>query len=377
MKFGFHTYEIEKRKRKGQDRKILLEENRKGLLVKDDEKEESGYIGNFFLRLEKIDQNKNDDGSLKVIYYFDIYYVNRHGKTEKSDIQFRYVRGDNIGKKITKQLPKEVFFHPDETIDTLKYFDLYIQKLITEGIYHKNYKAADNEENVKKVKDYLILFMQIICEKEDEYFEIKFNRNDNLSFYEENKINTKKDLFLYYYKNHEEYRKTHREDYKKIGYIIGNDCYFHLPALIQLMEKENRFPEKLTSNIINVGLRRLGLMALEGGKNLINVKPIMGKGMNLTKIHMDKLKAIAYPENKIQAEAAAEQEVEPQNNNGCNNDNYGNYDYDDGRDDRYPKDWDEDDKKLYEELMETGKYSEFSATAKVNMERQYKCKHQL
>ena len=150
-------------------------------------------------------------------------------------------------------------------------------------------------------------FMGLIHGAEDVYIENSYDYDKNKDYYDENNIRSNKDIFLINRKNDENYKKIGYVTYgvtkeengevklkEKGNPVLKQEFYFiHLPTLIELMIKhksyENKFYYKLTPQIINIGLERLGLMA----KKRINCKTCDGKiSMNLTKLYIDKLKEL-------------------------------------------------------------------------------------
>lgn len=186
----------------------------------------------------------------------------------------------------------------------LKYLEIYIQNLLNQGIENKSYISIDNEETTAIVKEYIISFMKLIHGKEDIYRENSFEYGENIEYYEQNNICSNKDIFLIEYHTNENYKKIgYVENYMKPdenGNLVPHYYYIHLPELIKLMENEKRFVKKITSQILNVGMRNLGVMALPEGKNISNYKTRNGKfSMNLTKLYVEKLRELAYPLEEI------------------------------------------------------------------------------
>lgn len=295
--------EILKRKKKGVECKIIFEEKKDGLHVTDTEQEIQENIGNFFLNLVKEDINyTNDKDNFKTKYLFDIFYIHPKSKNIiKASTQFYYIKGESITQKIENRLPRNVILNSTNK-QSLEYFKIYIRELIKRGTKDNMHLLINNEEVKEQVKKYIIHFMELIDGKENKYIEYSYYYNilypnPNHIFYNTYNISSNQDIFLLSYSHPEIYSNWFKEYYEKIGFIEIKEpvyLYIHLPSLKKLMEKE-RYTQKMTTQMLNIGLRKLGLIALDEGKNTINLKKNNGDSnisMNLTRLRLDKLKEL-------------------------------------------------------------------------------------
>lgn len=297
----FKNYEVENREKAGKAFKIIFNETKEGLWVTDEEKKVKYNIGTFFLRFVKRDENIIENELPEIKYWFDVYYKQKQ-RYIKSEEKFYYIKGENVINKIKTRLTDKANLNCNK--DVLKYLEIYIQNLLNQGIENKSYISIDNEETTAIVKEYIISFMKLIHGKEDIYIENSFEYGENIEYYEQNNICSNKDIFLIEYHTNENYKKIgYVENYMKPdenGNLVPHYYYIHLPELIKLMENEKRFVKKITSQILNVGMRNLGVMALPEGKNISNYKTRNGKfSMNLTKLYVEKLRELAYPLEEI------------------------------------------------------------------------------
>lgn len=327
MKLKLQKYEIIKYTKKGKDCKIIFEEKEDGVNVTDTEDNINFNLGNFILRFISIDENKDNYNDL-YIYKFKLYISKNHRYKECKI--FEYKRKE----RLTTELIENKCCCGDYTgrLNTavngiLKYFKEYLNILIEKGITVNRYiKNTDNEYNTKRVKEYMEKFMQLIDGGEDVYIENSFDYNKNKKYYDENNIHSNKDIFLINRNKDKNYKD------KMIGYVTytvdkgengkskldenGNPkikqeyYYIHIPTLINVMEKEYRFPEKITSQVINIGLKKLELI---DNKPRINCKTCDGKlSVLLTKLCIDKLKELDL-EGKFLKEFDEEQEIQGKN----------------------------------------------------------------
>lgn len=297
----FKNYEVENREKAEKAFKIIFNETKEGLWVTDEEKKVKYKIGTFLLRFVKKDENVIENELPEIKYWFEVYYKQKQ-RYIKSEEKFYYIKGENIINKIKSRLPDKAILNCNK--DVLKYLEMYIQNLLNQGIENKNYISIDNEETTAIVKEYIISFMKLIHGKEDIYIENSFEYGENIEYYEQNNICSNKDIFLIEYHTNKDYKKIgYVENYMKPdenGNLVPYYYYIHLPELIKLMENEKRFVKKITSQMINIGMRNLGIMALPEGKNISNYKTRNGKySMNLTKLYAEKLKELAYPFEEI------------------------------------------------------------------------------
>lgn len=297
----FKNYEVENREKAEKAFKIIFNETKEGLWVTDEEKKVKYKIGTFLLRFVKKDENVIENELPEIKYWFEVYYKQKQ-RYIKSEEKFYYIKGENIINKIKSRLPDKAILNCNK--DVLKYLEMYIQNLLNQGIENKNYISIDNEETTAIAKEYIISFMKLIHGKEDIYIENSFEYGENIEYYEQNNICSNKDIFLIEYHTNKDYKKIgYVENYMKPdenGNLVPHYYYIHLPELIKLMENEKRFVKKITSQMINIGMRNLGIMALPEGKNISNYKTRNGKySMNLTKLYAEKLKELAYPFEEI------------------------------------------------------------------------------
>lgn len=294
-KYGNIECVVEKMIKRGNLYRCIFYRKENSLHVYDEEEQVDYEIGNFYLRLKKIDISDKIDNCQKIKYWFDIYRYNNR-KNIKEDVQFYYNEGEKVIRKMKERLTINCILN----ILSLKYFDIYIHELINQGVIKKRYKSVNNEENIELVRKYLISFVKLIYDNENKFIECNFDfTEENKEYYNSNRICGNKDLFLKQRKFDEMYTKI---GYMKESVITGKSLYYfiHLPSLIKLMENENRFPQRVSAQVLNIGLRELGILALPTGRNVCNYKTTDGKiSMNLTKLYAEKLIELAYPEKLI------------------------------------------------------------------------------
>lgn len=333
---------------------IIFSEQKDGLHITHERKKIERWIGNFALRLIKVDTEYHNEYDSKIKYCFKVYTI-RKGRVIENDIDFYIYDNESATNKNVAARLKDVTLERDKV--SLEYFNYYVWYLINHERKLNFYHSVNNEMNVKKVRDYLSIFVQLIHGKENEFIESSFDYRNDSDFYKEKNICGNKDLFLYNYRMN--------ENYKKIGYEDGDFYYIHLAALIQFMESERRFPEVLTSQIINIGLHKLNIIALPDDKNTQSIKSrceitkILPNGneektrisMNLTKLYANRLLELGFPNSEIEPE----EEPEPIKE----------------KDSEIEDDWTDEDWEYYEELIENGE-SDFSAKIEVYSRKEYR-----
>lgn len=295
---------------------IVYSERKDGLYVIHERKKIERRIGNFVLRLVKENRETASEDTIRR-YNFKVYRIEKRRVIENKTGFYIYANERASNKEVAARL-KDVVLEQDRI--SLEYLDLYVTYLINNGIKSHSHRLVDDEMTIEKVKKYLILFAQLIHGKENEFIENDYDYSKNGDFYEEKNICGNKDLFLYN-------RKWH-DSYKKIGYEHNQFWYIHLPDLIKFMESENRYQEKLPAQTINIGLHKLGIMALPDIKNTQNVKARIKTGekdengeeieikisMNLTKIYTEKLLKLAYPDAEVEPEEPEKPQKEESSN---------------------------------------------------------------
>lgn len=308
-------------------------------------------IGNFFLRYIKVDDNDKNDSSSKILHYFQVYYINQEKQICLAEKLFCYRNGQYVTARIESGFPYGAYLD-STTKEVLDYFKGYLKELIHNGVI-KDGLCVQNEAIIQSVKEYLIQFVELIQGREKLFFEIGFKRvykgNTEMDrFYDKYTINDDKDLFIV--------RRTIDENYKKIGfYHFKKKCYImDLRKLRQVMLEECQ--ENMTARNLNEGLRSLGLIGCR-----YCFKNTSGEyHANLTGLYADKLMALAYPNG---VPDAPNDEIEPTEEE-ASNDTISNDEQDD--------DWTNEDLEYYDELIESGKYSDYTATIEVDLMRKYR-----
>lgn len=351
MKFERKTYKIVRYTKNNKEYYYNLIEDTDGLYAEEEQKDGSiqrTKIGNFFLRYIKVDNNDKEDSSSKILYYFQVYYINNE-QLIVSEKHFCYKKGQLITARIESKFPYGSSLD-STTKETLDYFTGYLKKLIRNGVETGIY--VKNEAIVQSAKKFLIQFVEFIQGRENLFLEMEFNYTNNISFYDKYNICDTKDLFIV--------NRTINERYKKIGfYYAKRNCYIiDLPKLRKLMLEECH--EAITANQLNIGLKSLGLVTCK----YCFKSTSRSYHANLVGLDIDKLIALAYP-NGIPADAPIEEEpTSTEEDDSYNDDNY-SYIYDDNNEDSsFYKEKPIPSKKLLKKLSKKSENKHFKESLK-------------
>ncbi|MCX4337958.1 MAG: hypothetical protein OSJ42_13155 [Bacteroidales bacterium] len=283
-----------------------------GLYVIHERKKVNKLIGNFVL--ERISTNESSNGiTERTKYEFKIYIIKNNVTKDTHNIFYIYNDENPSTLSVISRL-KDVNIFRDKT--TLEYFGYYVNYLIFENIKSSKHRTVYNQQTINMIKEYLITFYRLIYEKEDSILENSFDYREKEDFYKENTIFDNKDLYLY---------NLHTDDnYKKIGYK-KNGYYFIRPqGLINFMDSENRFPQKITLPELYTGLHALDLTPLPKGKNTRYIKIREPQNPEkprdkvyatyLTIIDATKLEELAFPPSETEIEPEEEPIIPEEDN---------------------------------------------------------------
>ena len=334
MKFKRKIYKIIRFVKGGIEYYYNLIEDTDGLYAEELQEDSSilrTKIGNFFLKYIKVDDNDKNEHSSKILHYFQVYY-REHGEDCLAEKCFCYRNGQYVTAKIESGFPYGAYLD-STTKEVLDYFKGYLKELIRNGV-EKDGSYVKNEAIIQSVKEYLIRFVELIQGRENLFLETEFSYKDNIEFYDNYKICSTKDLYIVS-------RKLYK-DYKKIGFYYAKENYYvmDLQALRQLMLEECH--EKMTAKNLNDGLKSLRLIGCRYCFKAI----IKEYYANLTGLYVDKLMALAYPDD---IPDAPNDELEPEPIDETQND-------DDYSQEDDPTDNDNEDERSLGEILEDELY---------------------